>query len=196
MANEIEAKVPVTDPAAVLQAIAAAGAEPRGSWIETDAFFDHPDQRLRKSDSALRLRRRQPLDDLAHAACAAGPTALLTYKGPRVAGRMKVREELEVALPDPEAMEGILLRLGYQQTFCYQKQRRTWRLEGAEVTFDQVPHLGTFVEVEAVTEDQVDRLLDRLGFADVERLTTSYLAMLLRTLGGSSAAGRCLRLDE
>lgn len=195
MASEIEAKVRVGDEAAVLRAIAAAGAEPRGAWIETDAFFDHPDERLRKGDSALRLRRRRPLDEVARSASASGPAAVLTYKGPRVAGRMKVREELEVAVPDAEAMEGILRRLGYQQTFCYQKRRRKWRLEGAEVTLDEVPRLGMFVEVEAASEDEVDRLLDGLGFAGVERLTTSYLAMLVRTLGGA-AGDRCVRFDD
>lgn len=178
MAHEIEAKVRVSDEAATLRAIAAAGAVPRGEWLESDAFFDHPDGRLRQGDSALRLRRRQALDDVARSRLASGTAAALTYKGPRQPGRMKVREEIEVAVPDPDAMVAILLRLGYRQTFDYEKRRRTWRLEGAEVTLDDVPRLGRFVEVEAASEADVDRLLDRLGFAGARRLTTSYLAML------------------
>lgn len=192
MADEIEAKVRVTDAAAFEQALRALGAEYRGDWIETDTFFDHPDERLTQHDTALRLRLRRPRDA---AARATGPSVLLTYKGPRKAGRMKVREEHQVAVPDPDAMAEILRNLDYSKRFCYEKRRRTWALQGAEVTLDDIPHLGTFAEVEAPTEADVDRLLDALGFTGAPRITASYMQMLMERLG-PRAAGQCVRLDD
>jgi len=198
MASEIEAKVRVTDAAALGQALESAGAEYCGAWIETDAFFDHPDERLRKHDTALRLRLRRPADPTAHALVAQagepGGSALLTYKGPRRKSHLKVREEHQVSVPDSEAMADVLGGLGYRRTFCYDKRRRIWRLAGSEVTLDEIPVIGTFCEVEAADEASVDRLLDALGFAGARRLTDSYLGMLVREFGGR-AAGRHVTLD-
>lgn len=186
MASEIEAKVRAADPSALERALEKLGAEDRGTWLETDSFLDHPDERLRRHDTALRLRWLRPLD---RAASAIGASALLTYKGPREAGRVKIREEHQVAVPDPDAMVEILHGLGYVGTFCYEKRRHRWQLQGAEVTFDEVPRLGTFVEVEAANEDEVDRLLDALGFPGAERITTTYLEMLREKLGDESRGG-------
>jgi len=198
MASEIEAKVRVTDAAALRRALESAGAAYRGAWVESDAFFDHPDERLRKHDTALRLRHRRPVDAPAQGLAAetgtAGGSALLTYKGPRKASHLKVREEHQVTVPDSEAMADILRGLGYRQTFCYEKRRCIWHLAGSEVTLDEIPVVGTFCEVEAGDEATVDRLLDALGFADAERLTDSYLHMLVREFGGR-AMGQHIMLD-
>lgn len=192
MAYEIEAKVRAGDVAALERRLEALGAEYRGAWLETDTFLDHPDGRLTEHDSALRLRHARPLDD---AASATGASALLTYKGPREKGRMKIRVEHQVAVPDPAEMVEILRGLAYRETFCYEKRRRKWRLEGAEVTVDEIPHLGTFVEVEAAGEAEVDRLLDALGFAGSPRITDSYMQMLSRHLG-RAWDGKCVRLAD
>jgi adenylate cyclase class 2 len=53
---EIEAKLAVRDHDAVIEALGIAGAEYVGTFIQTDRFFDFDDARLRKGDSALRLR--------------------------------------------------------------------------------------------------------------------------------------------
>ena len=183
MGKEIEAKVRVSDAAAVERAVAALGAEYGGAWVEVDAFFDHPDRRLLEGDSALRMRISQPLDETARRIQRA---ALLTYKGPREAGRLKVRAEHQVDVPDPAAMREILRGLDYSEAFSYEKRRRRWRLEGAEITLDELPLLGFFVEVEAPEEGQVEKLIVRLGLGDREVLTTSYVHMLRDRLGESS----------
>ena len=181
MAMEIEAKVRIADAAAVERALRAIGATYRGAWLQTDTFFDHPDRALVRQDAALRLRVNRPLDD---AAAAAGPSAQLTYKGPRLEGRLKQRAEHEVTVPDAAAMAEILHQLNYGEAFCYEKRRRRWRLpDGAEVTVDELPRLGRFVEVEAASETVVERLLDALGFAGRPRITESYIKLLTAELG-------------
>lgn len=185
--NEIEAKVRVDDARALLRAIEASGAEYAGAWIERDAYFDHPDQRLRENDSALRLRERRPLDEAARALLASGgqggEAAVLTYKGPLQSGRLKVRQEHEVSVPEPKAMERLLGGLQYRRMLCYEKRRRKWRLEGVEITLDEIPEVGTFAEVEGPSEADVDRVLARLGLADEACITKSYLRMVTEALG-------------
>jgi adenylate cyclase, class 2 len=193
MAEEIEAKIRITEPRPVEQALEAAGAEPGGAWIETDTFFDRPDERLFRKDSALRLRRAQPVDDVARAS---GESSLLTYKGARVEGRLKIREEHQVNVPDPSGMQLILESLGYEQRFCYQKRRRKWRLSGAEITIDEIPHVGQFVEVEAPSEAAVEELIDRLGLSRSEMTTKSYLSMVLEATGGRTGKRTILFDDD
>jgi predicted adenylyl cyclase CyaB len=183
MGQEIEAKVRVSDAAAVERAVAALGAEYGGAWVEVDAFFEHPDRRLLDGDSALRMRISQPLDETARRLQRA---AMLTYKGPREPGRLKVRAEHQVNVPDPAAMREILRGLDYSEAFSYEKRRRRWRFEDAEITLDELPLLGFFVEVEAPDETRIDGLLDRLGLGDRDVLTTSYVQMLRHRLGESS----------
>jgi adenylate cyclase class 2 len=183
MGTEIEAKVRISDVAALERSVAALGAEYGGAWVEVDAFFDHPDRRLMEGDSALRLRISQPLDERAHQI---QKTAMLTYKGPREPGRLKVRPEHQVDIPDPAAMREILRGLDYSEAFSYEKRRRKWRIEGAEITIDELPLLGFFVEVEAPDEARIDGLLGRLGLGNGEILTTSYVRLLLERLGESA----------
>jgi len=180
MGTEIEAKVRIADVATVERAIAALGAEYEGAWTEVDAFFDHSDHRLLESDSALRMRISQPLDEAARRVQKA---PMLTYKGPREPGHLKVRPEHQVDIPDPAAMRDILRGLDYTEAFSYEKRRRKWRIEGAEITIDELPLLGFFVEVEAPEEAQVEELIGRLGLGKGEMLTISYARMLLEKLG-------------
>ena len=74
--------------------------------------------------------------------------AILTYKGPaRFAGGVKMREERETAVSDPDEMEAILAALGFERRFRYEKRREEWTLEGCAVALDETP-IGNFVEVE------------------------------------------------
>ncbi|HOI54345.1 MAG TPA: class IV adenylate cyclase [Phycisphaerae bacterium] len=175
MATEIEAKVRIEDAAAVERRCGELGAVYGGAWRQLDRFFDHPDRRLLESDSALRMRVSEPLDAAARQLRA---PALLTYKGPRQVGRAKVRSEYEVEVTDPDAMTRILGTLDYIETFSYEKQRRLWRLGAVEITVDDVPELGQFVEVEAPDEATVETTFERLGLGPLPRITDSYVRML------------------
>ena len=192
MATEIEAKVRIDDPAAVEQACRKVAAVYGGAWRQSDRFFDHPDHRLLDKDSALRMRDETPLDETARKV---GRQAFLTYKGPRRRGRTKVRAEYEVEVADPQMMATILAQLDYTETFSYEKRRRKWRLGEVEVTLDEVPQLGFFVEVEAPEEDRVEQTFERLGLGDRRPITDSYLQMLAEKLGDLSVLGH-VALDD
>jgi len=189
---EIEAKVHIDDPAAVEQACRNLEAVYGGAWRQSDRFFDHPDHRLLANDSALRMRSDMPLDEVAREV---GQRAFLTYKGPRRTGRTKMRVEYEVEVADPQMMATILGQLGYTESFSYEKRRRKWRLGDVEVTLDEVPHLGLFVEVEAPDEAQVEQAFGRLGLGGQQPITDSYLQMMTKKLGDRSDLGH-ITLDD
>jgi adenylate cyclase class 2 len=78
----------------------------------------------------------------------AGDSALLTFKGPaRFEGGVKVREERETNVSDPEETAAILAALGLTPRFRYEKKREEWTLGGCDVALDETP-IGNFVEIE------------------------------------------------
>jgi adenylate cyclase class 2 len=113
-----------------------------------DHLFDHPTLELRRRQLALRLRRD-------------GGRAILTFKGPRQAGALKSREEIQTGVADARALEGILLALGYRRTFRSQKFREEYALGEAQIAVDETP-LGVFIEIEAPPDD-IDRAARKLG---------------------------------
>jgi adenylate cyclase, class 2 len=134
--DEVEVKLPCDDLAAAREKLQALGAILRTPMhFESNDLFDDPDGRLTASGRALRLRRE-------------GDQALLTLKGPaHFSSGVKIREERETRVADPQEAEAILLGLGLARTFRYEKKREEWTLEQCAIALDETP-IGTFVEIE------------------------------------------------
>ena len=80
--------------------------------------------------------------------------------------------EYETAVADPEALRSVLLGLGFEVLYRYQKYRATYRLEAVEAAVDETP-LGTFVELEGAPND-VDRAAAALGVAPPDYIRATY----------------------
>lgn len=147
---EQEVKLAFTTADAARRAVTTAGGQLiMARRLITDQLFDTPDARLRREGTTCRLRRE--------------PTqAFLTFKGPTLPGRVKMREETETALTDADKMARILGALGFVATFRAEKYREEYRLGGAVVTVDETP-IGVFVEIEGPTAviDEVATQLER-----------------------------------
>jgi adenylate cyclase class 2 len=181
---EIEQKFAHADFAAIEKRLAEWQARRGEEHIEADHYFNAPDRDFARTDEAFRLRR-------------IGAANFLTYKGPKHAGPVKVRTELEIPLRDgDEAAEQfmqLLCHLGYRPVAVVRKHRRTYHLQrggfGLIVCLDEVEQLGRFAEVEIVCpEEQKDAaqavLADTaaaLGLTELER--RSYLNLLLAAQG-------------
>jgi adenylate cyclase class 2 len=124
-----------------------------------DRLFDTPDARLRRSGTALRVRRD-------------GDRARLTWKGPVVAGPVKSREEIETGADDAARVEAIVRALGFQPIFRSQKYREEYVLDEAMVTVDETP-MGLFVEIEGAP-DRIPRVAAALGRAPADFCLDSY----------------------
>jgi adenylate cyclase class 2 len=111
------------------------GARLQGTYNEENIRFDGPGKSTRQTTLRLRV-----LDG--------GPRGFLTAKGPaRFVGKVKVREETEVAVADAHAMLDLLQQLSFRIAFTYEKHRAAWLLDGVVVTIDRLP-FGWFVELE------------------------------------------------
>jgi adenylate cyclase class 2 len=183
MPIEVEQKFPVADLGAVAARLAALGAELGQPRVEEDRYYRHPARDFAETDEALRLRR-------------VGPARWITYKGPKLDATTKTRREIELPLPaesagseTSETWENLLEALGFTPVAVVRKKRRKARLSlgdcPIEVSLDEVEQVGTFVELEVMTDaGQVESakvllaaLATQLGLDGGER--RSYLELLL-----------------
>ncbi|HKB04718.1 MAG TPA: class IV adenylate cyclase [Gemmataceae bacterium] len=177
---EVEAKYPLSDPAAVEARLREWGATLVADHAEADHYLNAPDRDFARTDEAFRLRR-------------IGDRNLLTYKGPRRDGTSKTRTELEVPCPPgdevAEAYLQLFRHLGYWATAVVRKRRRIyeWARDGFTIhaCLDDVEAVGRFIELEIVAEESdlaaaretVTRTAAELQLGPTE--TRSYLEQLL-----------------
>ncbi|MGD0769578.1 MAG: class IV adenylate cyclase [Tepidisphaeraceae bacterium] len=191
MPTEIEAKIKVPDLAAVRTTLQAAGATRIASELETNSFFDTPDRSLQSSDKGLRLRIA--VDETGKSRCT------VTMKGPLQKARFKTREETEFSADDSRAVRKMLENLGYQLTLSFEKRRETWAFSGCEVALDELPYLGTYVEIEAKSASDVaaardvSAARDALGLADLPLISTGYISLLASYLQQRQIKDRLVR---
>jgi homotetrameric cytidine deaminase len=168
---EIKARDP--DPARSLERALALGAEDQGEIVQRDTYFA-------RATGRLKLREQTP-----------GDTELIQYRradesGPRVSHyrRVPASEPLKQAL---EAALGTLV--------VVEKRRRLLLAGHVRIHLDDVEGLGSFIELEAVGDDDpaaIDRLVTTLQVG--EPIAGSYSDLLLDTretlLAAATAAMR------
>ncbi len=182
--REIEQKFRVPDPAALIQRLTGLGLVLDAGHPEADHYLAPPDRDFVVTGEVFRMRR-------------IGTDNYLTYKGPRAPGPFRDREELEVPLPSGDDIAEQHLRLlghlGYRPVAIVRKMRRQVKFsrDGFAVTIclDEVEELGTFCEVEILTESEQNEAARRVIAAVAEELgltdlvPRSYLGLLLERRG-------------
>jgi adenylate cyclase class 2 len=88
---------------------------------------------------------------------------------------MKVREEIEIAVPDPGSLQAILEEMGLRRVFRYQKYRAEYRLGGLAVTLDETP-AGVFLELEGEA-DEIRRRVGEFGYGPEDFVSASYVEL-------------------
>jgi predicted adenylyl cyclase CyaB len=139
------------------------GARLEESYREENYRFNGPGKSTRQTTLRLRV-----LDG--------GPRGYLTAKGPaRFEGRVKIREETEVAVSDAHATLDLLTQLQFRAAWSYPKRRAMWMLDGVAVTLD-VLEFGWFVELEGPVA-VLPELARSLGLDPELALRESYSVM-------------------
>jgi adenylate cyclase class 2 len=181
MPEEKEAKFRVSNHLAVRRALRKAGAECLGTALQTDRYFDFPDAALRRSDRGLRIRTvrvlRSPKGKLARPGKRIDLRPLVTFKGPRRPGKIKIRPEFQTTVDDAEALEEILRACGLSASLTIQKRRSSFRLDRCRVELDELPLLGCFVEVEGPSEGAIRGACRKLGLRG-EPITDAYTKLV------------------
>jgi adenylate cyclase class 2 len=186
MAEEIEVKVPLDDPTDLRSRLRVGGARRTGYVLETNRILDAADRGLLAEDRGLRLRTSRCLEGGEQL------RATIAFKGPRAAGVLKARDELETAVADPAVIAAILERLGYREVVVYEKRRETWQIERCEVSIDELPRLGWFVEIEGPNPGSITQACRRTGIDPQAALRETYVEMAARE--GEPAADGVRRL--
>ncbi|MHB9286148.1 class IV adenylate cyclase [Halobacteriales archaeon Cl-PHB] len=148
-----------------------------GTVRQVDTYYSAPHREFAETDEALRIRQETRQGTT---------TTELTYKGPRVEAESKTREEIETAVADGEATDGILTALGFDPAATVEKRRERWQYGPYLVVLDSVDGLGEFVEVETDATESLESARDgvydvfrELGLDPTDQTTTSYLGLLL-----------------
>ena len=144
-----------------------------GSQHERDVYYNAPHRDFSETDEALRIRYTDS-------------RCVVTYKGPKVrVGSAKAREELNTDVSSGNTFESILSRAGFRRAAVVSKHREFYHLGDATITLDAVDDLGTFIEIEILTDsgdfsvaERIEALVKELG-VEGPPLYTSYLEMLV-----------------
>jgi adenylate cyclase class 2 len=158
------------------------GARPGEPIEQVDCYFAHPARDFELTDEALRIRR-------------VGTRCSVTYKGPKIDATTKTRREIDLPLPTGETVAdqyaGLLETLGFRRVAEVRKRRRPlklpWRDVLVDIALDEVDEVGSFVELELISESSelevakqhIADLAGTLGLARNER--RSYLELLLES---------------
>lgn len=184
---EVELKVPASLDQ-VRERLQATDAEKTGHRRQRDVYYDAPHRDFAATDEALRVRYESDLDDESARDTTGGDTSRLTYKGPRLDAESKTRTEHETAVRDPDEIDAILARLGFEPAATVEKRREYWAFEQFTVTLDAVTDVGEFVEIERevtdeaaidATRESAIEVLSRLDIDAANQVQTSYLGLLL-----------------
>ncbi|HYT71947.1 MAG TPA: hypothetical protein VEK78_11230 [Gemmatimonadales bacterium] len=156
--NELEVKARVPSPTALRRALVAAGARLEFRGRMSDRILDRLDRRdrLAPRGEVLRLRvyRR-----------GAAVHGVLTWKGPAGArGAYRHRLELEARVAGPDAVLGILRRLGFRESQRIDRRVEIWRLGKTVLRIERYPQMDTLVEVEGAP-GAIERAIAATGLA-------------------------------
>ncbi|MBB6428787.1 class IV adenylate cyclase [Algisphaera agarilytica] len=189
MIVEVEAKLRLSDPQALRDKLAELDAVHDRDVTETNTYFDSPDGDLKSSDQGLRIR--------VEVNQATGKVdTVVTHKGPRAHGKLKSRSETEVGVNNARSAGQMLSVLGYEPVLTFEKLRTRYLLDGCRVEIDTLPYLGTFVEIEGNTDDDVLAVQAKLGLGELPLIRASYIAMLVTYLRENRISHTVVRLTE
>ncbi|HEV8069128.1 MAG TPA: class IV adenylate cyclase [Planctomycetaceae bacterium] len=185
---EVELKFPIVDADEMTLQLLARGARRGGVVRQSDLYFQHPCRDFRQTHEALRLRKT--VDGLR-----------ITYKGPIIDSRTKMRRELELPVGrDPgdfDQFRELLTILGFEPVRDVVKTRAIydlmWEGRQLELAVDAVDGLGTFLEIESMASDSdrdaardaILQLAEKLGLKDPEK--RSYLQLLIQQASGEDS---------
>lgn len=160
--QEIEAKFPIGDRAAMRDMILARGADLRIDEVhELNLLLDRETDPLQDSFQRLRLRL-------------SGTVATLTYKRSlKKAGGVAFREEIETEIDDFENTRLILERLGYTTRFVYEKYRSVFALADCFLMLDDTP-IGTYLEIEADSRERIMEVAASFGLDPDTAIAAGY----------------------
>ncbi len=132
-------------------------------YFEKNIVFDDQKRSLKKQGILLRLRHKNERD------------TLLTVKRPlqeKNSGDYKKLLEHQVSTTNFEATQNLLVLLGYDFSFSYEKIREKWKWHGLSICLDILP-FGDFIEMEG-EEAMIAQATQLFALSQLTQSTASY----------------------
>ena len=170
--REIEIKLQLVDLGATVERLAAAGVRLSSPKEQHDVVYCLPVDKDKVNDPSVNWLRIRTENNVRHT---------FTLKR-SVAGSLDSIEH-ETELDKPEEMAVILDYMGYVVFSDLTKIRRTGHIDMIEVCIDELPELGSFIELEKLCSPDVDgqeveqelmTLIQSLGIEYSKRVTLGY----------------------
>jgi adenylate cyclase class 2 len=165
MCVEIEAKLKIDSLQEVENKLRQLGAEFLAEQMQTDYHFDDANGTLTKTDRCLRLRLQRSDEN---------EQFFLTFKGPKEKSNFKKRHEIQIEIEDADSMRKLLTALGYEMALSVEKKRCLWKYGECEIALDELPLLGSFVEIEGPSDEEITKVQEILGLAGLSHIPKSY----------------------
>ncbi len=121
--------------------------------------FDFPDLRLNEQAAWVRLRSD-------------GNETKLAYKqrqGVKAGANDSSMLEHEVKVSDFEATSEILRRIGLVEKFLEEKKRTRYELDGVELDIDEMPLIPPYLEIEATSWADIDKMIEKLSLSQADK---------------------------
>lgn len=181
MTFEVEQKFHVDDVVDLENRLRDLGAVETETQQHVDTYFNHPCRDFAETREAFRVRRINGVP-------------MVTYKGTKLPGAIKARQELEWRLdpgdPNGNNMEQLLGHLSFRRVASVQKTRRLFTMPPSlgdiAVMIDRVESLGAFAEIEVIVDESTEVETARQRIASLalqlsldRSESESYLSMLL-----------------
>ena len=178
---EIEIKLPLKDLKETLKFLTDQGFQETAQIQEEDTYFNSIYHDVKKRDEALRIRTSTD--------CRSGISKTqINFKGPKLDKVSMSRMELETEVSDTEVLKNILIHLDFSPVASVIKLRKYLKCGRFTACLDQVEGLGDFLELEVIADsntereqalEQIEEVLQILGYSMQDTTRTSYLSMLL-----------------
>jgi len=162
----------------ILARVEGMGAQNLRKVEQWDLYLNHPCKDFGRTDEAFRIRaeRKEEMEDW---------DIRMTYKGPMLSDVTKARVEREIELKEGSTIEGVqemFSSVGLEVAGEVKKNRWILSLDDVVLSIDMVEGLGTYLEVEIMSENLTDaecRILDLLDILELtERERKSYLELI------------------
>jgi len=176
---EAECKFRVSDAASLRTQLNKIGAVFVKREEHRDTYMRHPSRDFRATDEALRIRE---IDG----------EPFITYKGPRLAGLIKIRPEIELPMVPGTADDWLKIweHLGFVVALTVPKLREVYSFEYCSrtvtITLDHVEPLGYFAEIERIVSEASEIEIAQQDIQAIGRMLDllqveprSYLGLLL-----------------
>ena len=182
MSIEVEIKLKIRDKNRLIESLRDVGFQQGDLVLESDVYYTSRHHDFEKLDEALRIRSIQNLST-------GERSSVITFKGAKTDKRSMTRKELETEVGDPKIAREILESIGFTPVPSVEKERQHFYMQKITACVDRVKNLGDYLELEKMVDveeektealQELEEVLQRLGYSMEDTTRTSYLSMLMK----------------